>query len=348
MSSLTIKGDQTPLITQTLGEQSPSKKGEIRQYRFLGTHDEILGERVEAPDEVYLLALSSKVKPLLQAIARVESRLTNFEDQVSVSSLKNPETPVTTIRLRLFEYLLDDATRFDKKVQKLIGAYPKAEALFCGQDMRLKEIIQQMSHPSSSPSRSSAISLIELHSDPVTLSTPITIQYPARVGEHLYIRGEGSGLTWEQRVPLINIDANTWQLRQPMQGEFKFKILLNNEEWETGNDHLAKGGDEISVYPVFASQAEKSAEPATPTRISFFYQPSDGETLEVRDSMHDWNAGIELKSMGNGMWVWETDTAASEFDFKLVRKQSSGEVIWEGGDNRKMQPAQVIFIEPRF
>ncbi|MBS0651300.1 MAG: hypothetical protein JSR93_09075 [Verrucomicrobia bacterium] len=348
MSSLTIKGDQTPLITQTLGEQSPSKKGEIRQYRFLGTHHEILAERVEAPDEVYLLALSSKVKPLLQAIARVESRLTNFEDQVSVSSLKNPETPVTTIRLRLFEYLLDDATRFDKKVQKLIGAYPKAEALFCGQDMRLKEIIQQMSHPSSSPSSSSAISLIELHSDPVALLTPITIQFPARLGEHLYIRGEGSGLTWEQRVPLINIDANTWQLRQPMQGEFKFKILLNNEEWETGNDHLAKGGDEISVSPVFASQAEKRAEAATPTRISFFYQPSDGETLEVRDSMHDWHVGIELKSMGNGMWVWETDKAASEFDFKLVRRQSSGEVIWEGGDNRKMQPAQVIFIEPRF
>jgi len=299
-------------------------------------------------DEVYLLALSSKVEPLMQAIARVESRLTNFEHQVSASSSEHPETPVTTIRLRLSEYLLVDATRFDKKVQKLIGAYPKAEALFCGQDMRLKEIIQQMSQYASSPSSSSAISLTELHSDPVALSTPITIQYPARLGEHLYIRGEGAGFTWEQRVPLINIDANTWQLRQPMHGEFKFKILLNNEEWETGNDHLAKGGDEISVSPVFASQAEKSAEAATPTRISFFYQPSDGETLEVRDSMHDWHAGIELKSMGNGMWVWETDSTASEFDFKLVRRQSSGEVIWKSGDNRKMQPAQVVFIEPRF
>ncbi|MBS0654056.1 MAG: hypothetical protein JSR39_11095, partial [Verrucomicrobia bacterium] len=80
-----------------------------------------------------------------------------------------------------------------------------------------------------------ASSSIEVSSEPIALPTLITIQYPARLGEHLYIRGEGSGFTWGQKVPLISVDANTWQLRQPMQGDFKFKILLNNEEWETGN-----------------------------------------------------------------------------------------------------------------
>ncbi|MBS0650250.1 MAG: hypothetical protein JSR93_03710, partial [Verrucomicrobia bacterium] len=45
---------------------------------------------------------------------------------------------------------------------------------------------------------------------------------------------------------------------------------------------------------------------------------------------------------------WETDKAASEFDFKLVRKDSNGEVHWEGGDNRKMQPGTIALIEPRF
>ncbi|MBS0649835.1 MAG: hypothetical protein JSR93_01615 [Verrucomicrobia bacterium] len=191
-------------------------------------------------------------------------------------------------------------------------------------------------------------SSIAASSQPIPLPTLITIQYPARLGEHLYIRGEGSGFTWGQKVPLISVDANTWQLRQPMQGEFKFKILLNNEEWETGNDHPANGGDAVSATPVFASQAEKSSEASSLTRVSFFYQPADGETLEVRDSLHDWSAGIELKDMGNGMWVWETDKAASEFDFKLVRRQSSGEIHWEGGDNRKMQPGTIALIEPRF
>ncbi|MBX3719282.1 MAG: hypothetical protein KF898_06500 [Parachlamydiales bacterium] len=185
-------------------------------------------------------------------------------------------------------------------------------------------------------------------SEPVALPTEITVQYPARLGEHLYVRGEGSGFTWDQQIPLVNIDAHTWQLNQPMQGEFKFKILLNNEEWETGGDHPAKGGDAVAVTPIFASQAEKSAEASSLTRVSFFYQPAEGETLEIRDSLHDWSAGIELKDMGNGMWVWETDKAACEFDFKLVRRQGSGEIIWEGGDNRKMQPGQVDFIEPRF
>ena len=182
----------------------------------------------------------------------------------------------------------------------------------------------------------------------VALPTEITVQYPAQLGEHLYIRGEGSGFTWDQKIPLVNVDGNTWKLSQPMQGDFRFKILLNNEEWETGGDHLAKGGDAVAAAPVFASQAEKSSEGSPLTRVSFFYQPADGETLEVRDSLHDWNAGIELKSMGNGMWVWETDKAASEFDFKLVRKDSNGEVHWEGGDNRKMQPGTIALIEPRF
>jgi hypothetical protein len=191
-------------------------------------------------------------------------------------------------------------------------------------------------------------SSIAASSQPIPLPTLITIQYPARLGEHLYIRGEGSGFTWGQKVPLISVDANTWQLRQPMQGEFKFKILLNNEEWETGNDHPANGGDAVSATPVFASQAEKRAEASSLTRVSFFYQPADGETLEVRDSLHDWSAGIELKDMGNGMWVWETDKAAGEFDFKLVRRQGSGDIIWEGGDNRKMQPGTIELIEPRF
>ncbi|MBX3719281.1 MAG: hypothetical protein KF898_06495 [Parachlamydiales bacterium] len=200
--------------------------------------------------------------------------------------------------------------------------------------------------PASTPVIES--SSIAASSQPIPLPTLITIQYPARFGEHLYIRGEGSGFTWGQKVPLISVDANTWQLRQPMQGEFKFKILLNNEEWETGNDHPANGGDAVSATPVFASQAEKSAEASSLTRVSFFYQPADGETLEVRDSLHDWSAGIELKDMGNGMWVWETDKAAGEFDFKLVRRQGSGEIIWEGGDNRKMQPGTIELIEPRF
>jgi len=200
--------------------------------------------------------------------------------------------------------------------------------------------------PASTPVIES--SSIAASSQPIPLPTLITIQYPARLGEHLYIRGEGSGFTWGQKVPLISVDANTWQLRQPMQGEFKFKILLNNEEWETGNDHPANGGDAVSATPVFASQAEKSAEASSLTRVSFFYQPADGETLEVRDSLHDWSAGIELKDMGNGMWVWETDKAAGEFDFKLVRRQGSGEIIWEGGDNRKMQPGTIELIEPRF
>jgi hypothetical protein len=201
----------------------------------------------------------------------------------------------------------------------------------------------------SNPRLQEALATNLSHSlEPTALPTEIAVKYPSRLGEHLYVRGEGSGFTWDQKIPLVNVDVNTWQLKLPMQGEFKFKILLNNEEWETGNDHPAVGGESVFAVPVFASQAEKSSDASPLTRISFFYQPADGETLEVRDSLHNWSSGIELKDMGNGMWVWETDQAASEFDFKLVRRQSSGEEIWEGGDNRKMQPGQIGVIEPNF
>ncbi|MGE0634598.1 MAG: carbohydrate-binding module family 20 domain-containing protein, partial [Pseudobdellovibrionaceae bacterium] len=47
-------------------------------------------------------------------------------------------------------------------------------------------------------------------------------------------------------------------------------------------------------------------------------------------------------------WVWETDQVASEFDFKVVLRQSSGEIHWESGENRKMQGGMITLIEPRF
>lgn len=314
---------------------------------------DLIKRDVQAP-----MALAPAMANIPKLIARCQVLLSKIYSDTPVTTSSEPaanSVPESNSNAP------DSSNNFSPQDYTPSKVYAKASQKLNGSKTRMSKFELIAKHQSEFNNRKGAalelkeksVPVIEsasilVNPEPIALPTLITIQYPARFGEHLYIRGEGSGFTWGQKVPLICVDADTWQLRQPMQGEFKFKILLNNKEWETGNNHSAKGGDAVNVRPAFASQAEKSSVAATPTRISFFYQPVNDEILEVRDSLHGWSAGIALKPMGNGMWVWETDKAASVFDFKLVRRQTSGEIIWESGANRKMQPGQVNVIEPRF
>lgn len=79
----------------------------------------------------------------------------------------------------------------------------------------------------------------------------IDVKLDVGYGNSLYLRGEGSGLTWEHGVPLSCIDAKTWRWSQPVSGPVTFKVLINDQVWSSGNDLKVNPGQKIEVAPAF-------------------------------------------------------------------------------------------------
>lgn len=83
-------------------------------------------------------------------------------------------------------------------------------------------------------------------------TTKIIIKYDAGFGNALYIRGSSRGLSWDKGIPLKNIGKDEWvwetnELFSP--GEFK--VLLNDQTYETGYNHPIHQGKSIYYTPKF-------------------------------------------------------------------------------------------------
>ena len=71
------------------------------------------------------------------------------------------------------------------------------------------------------------------------------VQYDAGEGNELYIRGEGTGLSWDKGIKLINVDSNVWFLPLSIKPSdiTKFKIVLND-----GDDAKFENGDDRTSF----------------------------------------------------------------------------------------------------
>lgn len=83
--------------------------------------------------------------------------------------------------------------------------------------------------------------------------TTIVARVDVGFGNSLYIRGEGTGLSWDKGTPLDNVGPYEWTYSTTQaKGDLTFKFLINDEMWAEGeNITVAKGGTSISS-PVFA------------------------------------------------------------------------------------------------
>lgn len=70
-------------------------------------------------------------------------------------------------------------------------------------------------------------------------------------GNTLYLRGEGSGLTWEHGIPLTCVDGSTWQWSAPVAEKLKVKLLLNDAVWAQGEDLVVAPGEKLEISPAF-------------------------------------------------------------------------------------------------
>ena len=94
----------------------------------------------------------------------------------------------------------------------------------------------------------------QVKTKPVTASArPTTIESKIDVGfgNTLFIRGQGTGLSWERGVPLKCVDRNTWQWSAPVADKLTFKLLLNDSVWAQGEDIVARPGQRIEITPRF-------------------------------------------------------------------------------------------------
>ncbi len=83
--------------------------------------------------------------------------------------------------------------------------------------------------------------------------TRILVNFDCGFSNSLYLRGEGiSGLSWDKGIPLKNVKADQWifETDKPF-SKAQFKILLNDKQYEAGDNHKVDCGSNIAFIPKF-------------------------------------------------------------------------------------------------
>jgi hypothetical protein len=83
--------------------------------------------------------------------------------------------------------------------------------------------------------------------------TRLTIKCDTGFSNQLYIRGKGANLNWNKGQPLKNIKADewTWETDEHFTN-CEFKILMNDNQYETGDNHSIQCGAHLLYSPRFA------------------------------------------------------------------------------------------------
>ena len=82
--------------------------------------------------------------------------------------------------------------------------------------------------------------------------TTIHAQIDVGFGNTLYIRGEGSGLSWDKGVVMDCVADDRWVITlSDAVTPVTFKFLLNDITWCVGNDYVVAAGDTITLVPSF-------------------------------------------------------------------------------------------------
>ena len=83
-------------------------------------------------------------------------------------------------------------------------------------------------------------------------ATFISAQIDIGFGNHLTLRGEGPGLSWDRGVVMDNVGHSLWTASiKGATAPVTFKVLVNDLSWNTGADYVVDPGQSITVYPSF-------------------------------------------------------------------------------------------------
>jgi hypothetical protein len=109
-------------------------------------------------------------------------------------------------------------------------------------------------HASAIP-KSKPCTEVEAHKKPGPVSglrTEVEARIDVGLGNALFIRGEGDGLSWDKGEPLECKDASTWVwARCEAKDKVVFKFLLNDVIWAQGEDIVLQAGEKVQITPRF-------------------------------------------------------------------------------------------------
>ena len=80
----------------------------------------------------------------------------------------------------------------------------------------------------------------------------IVIVFDCGFNNALFLRGQGGDLNWEKGVMLKNLKANEWvyETAEPFH-HLEFKVLLNDQQYETGPNRVLDPGATVRYSPSF-------------------------------------------------------------------------------------------------
>jgi hypothetical protein len=83
--------------------------------------------------------------------------------------------------------------------------------------------------------------------------TRVIVKCDVGFGNTLFIRGKGANLNWNKGISLKNIKADEWiwECNQPF-SECEFKVLINDVQYEMGENHRVKQGSSVQLTPRFS------------------------------------------------------------------------------------------------
>lgn len=82
--------------------------------------------------------------------------------------------------------------------------------------------------------------------------TTVIAQVDIGWGNVLFIRGEGSHLSWEKGIPMKNTGSDQWTWASDKADKTThFKFLINDEVWAHGDNGSIAIGEKVSVRPFF-------------------------------------------------------------------------------------------------
>ena len=136
-----------------------------------------------------------------------------------------------------------------KKVTKTTTTTPAAPAPVPAKKASEKSAAKALPKPATLK----PITAPALKAAPSTVTTTkIVAEIDVGFGNTLYVRGEGSGLSWEKGVPLDCVADDQWSLSLAETSRpVVFKFLINDLTWSLGEDYVAQPGSSVILKPAF-------------------------------------------------------------------------------------------------
>ncbi len=83
-------------------------------------------------------------------------------------------------------------------------------------------------------------------------ATFITARIDIGFGNHLFVRGTGPGLSWENGTAMECVGSGLWTVAiKNAVKPVTFKVLVNDLSWSAGPDFVAEAGQSVTISPSF-------------------------------------------------------------------------------------------------